>query len=134
MKKTVKEFINEKYREYIRESKEDYVNSIALLSAIDSIEYITKKNGRPYAKTEDNILTHSTCYVRHDRGYRWLDVHGAKPCDMWRSHYVATFDAKKPLDELKKDISNYRKKLVAEIEKLEKAVNLSLEDFYNELD
>lgn len=125
----VKKALTNAYLDFIYDSKEELKKSKELLRVIDSIEYKTKKNGKPYAKTEDNIKTSFNCRLRFDRGFKWLDVHGAELSEMWRSHYVAVFDCKQSLDYLKKEISNYRKNLVRRIEKDEQAIKMTFEEF-----
>lgn len=125
----IKTVLNNTYFSFIYDSKESLEKSKELLRVLDSIEYKTKKNGKPYAKTEDNIKINSVCYVRYDRGFRWLEVEGTTPSNRWKSHYVATFDCKQSLDDLKKEISHYRKNLVKRIEEDEQATKMTFEEF-----
>ena len=127
--KEVKDILKDTYTRFIHETKEELQNSKELLKVIDCIEYKTKKNGRPYTKTVDNIVNTCNCHLRYDRHYKWLDVHGADMTKMYLSHYVAVFDCRQSLDGLKKDISDYRKRLVKQIEENEHKLTMSFEEF-----
>lgn len=120
---------NSFYNDTIYDAKRDLQQSRDLLEALQGIQYRTKKNGTPYADTEKNIITGRGVVIRHDRGYRWLDVKTNK-YDFFTSVYCITFDAKKPFNELKEDIERSKKRLEKEIADLENLVNMSRDEFY----
>lgn len=125
----IKKGFNSFYSETIYEAKEDLKKSRDLLEALQGIQYRTKKNGTPYADTEKNIITGRGVVIRHDRGYRWLDVKTNK-YDFFTSVYCITFDAKKPFNELREDIERSKKRIEKEINDLEKLVNMTRAEFY----